>query len=126
MWVHIVFNEKNNGILIADFALTNNKVIMSTLFPYKNIHKCNWRAPHRKMKSQIKRVLINARHIKDAMNVRSCKRNNCNSDHFLVQIKLKPKILITGIRSSKKTERYDITKLNQTSVSLKYREKRTY
>jgi len=41
MWVHIVFNEKNNGILITDFAVTNNKVIMSILFPYKNIHKCN-------------------------------------------------------------------------------------
>ena len=79
---------------------------MSTLFPYKNIQKCNWRAPHRKMKNQIEQELINARHTKDAMNVRSCKRNDYNSDHFLVQIKLKPKILITGIRSGKKIERH--------------------
>lgn len=126
MWVHVVFNEKNRGILITGFAVTNNKIIVSILFPYKNIHKQNWRAPHAKMKNQIKRILFNARHTKDAMNVRSCKRNDCNSDHFLVQIKLKPKILITGIRSGKKNERYYITKLNETSVSLKYREKRTY
>lgn len=78
------------------------------------------------MKNQLDHVLINTRHTKDAMNFRSCKRNDCNSDHFFVQIELKPKILVTGIRSGKKTERYDITKLNQTSVSLKYREKRTY
>jgi len=78
------------------------------------------------MKNQIHHVLINAIHTKDARNVKSCKRNDCNSDPFLVQIKLKPKILVTGIRSRKKTERYDIRKLNQTSVSLKYRQKRTY
>jgi hypothetical protein len=78
------------------------------------------------MKNQIDHILINARHTKDAMNVKSCKRNDCNSDHFLVQIKLKPQTLVNGIRSGKKTEKYDITKLNQTSVSLKYRQNGTY
>jgi hypothetical protein len=55
------------------------------------------------------------------MDVRSCRRADCNSDHFLVQIKFKPKISVFGIRSVEKMERYDITKLNQTGVSLKYR-----
>jgi hypothetical protein len=63
------------------------------------------------MKNQIDHVLIKAGHTKDAMNVRSWKRNDCNSDHFLVRIKLKPKILVRGIRSGKKTGRYGITKL---------------
>jgi hypothetical protein len=63
------------------------------------------------MKNQIGHILINAGHTKDAMNFRSCNRNDCNSDHFLVRIKLKPKILVRGIRSGKMTKRYDTTKL---------------
>jgi hypothetical protein len=71
-------------MLQADFAVTNSKVTGSALFLYKNIHKWNWRAPHGEIKNQIHHVLINAIHTKDARNVTSCKRNDCNSDPFLV------------------------------------------
>jgi hypothetical protein len=43
--------ENNNGIQLQDFAVTNNMAIISTLFPYKNIHKGAWRAPHGKTKN---------------------------------------------------------------------------
>jgi hypothetical protein len=56
------------------------------------------------------------------MDVRSYRKTDCNSVHFLMRIKFKPKISVFVIRSGKKLEGYDITKLNQTSVSLKYRE----
>jgi hypothetical protein len=36
----------DNGIKLADFAIMNNKVISSTLFPHKKILKWTSRAPH--------------------------------------------------------------------------------
>jgi endonuclease/exonuclease/phosphatase family metal-dependent hydrolase len=58
-----------------------------------------------KRKNQIDYILINARHAKDIMDVRSRIRADSNSDHFLVRIKFKPKISVPGIRSGKKFER---------------------
>jgi hypothetical protein len=56
------------------------------------------------------------------MDVRSYRRADCNSDHFLVRIKFKPKTLVSEIRPDRKIKRYDLTEFNEKSVLLKYRE----
>jgi hypothetical protein len=59
--------------------------------------------------------LINAGHANDIIDVWSDRRADCNSDHFLVQVKFKPKIFVFGIRSDKKMKR-SVTKLMQTGM----------
>jgi hypothetical protein len=55
-------------------------------FPHKDIHKETWISPHG-YKNQIDRVLIDARHASDIIDVKSCRGADCDSYHDLVKIK---------------------------------------
>jgi endonuclease/exonuclease/phosphatase family metal-dependent hydrolase len=74
--------SNSNGELICEYAAANNMYIMSTKFK----HKGTWVAPDRNICYQIDHVLVNQHKSSMIQDVRTLRRPNCDSDHFLVKI----------------------------------------
>jgi hypothetical protein len=71
---HSLHNEfNNNGIMMTDFVVTRNLVISSMMFPCKSVHKETWICPDGQTRNQIDHVMIDARHARNIINVRSYK-----------------------------------------------------
>jgi hypothetical protein len=45
--LHEINND--NGIIVVNFAASNNLTIKRTNFPHRKIHKCTWTSPDRKI-----------------------------------------------------------------------------
>jgi hypothetical protein len=45
--LHEIFND--NGVRVVNFATSKNLIVKSTMFPHRNIHKCTWISPDRKI-----------------------------------------------------------------------------
>jgi hypothetical protein len=83
--LHETSNE--NGIRETDFATNNNMIIKSTYFSHINIHKEKCQSPDRRTNNQMDHILADGRNESSIMDVRSCKRVDCDLNHHLVQIK---------------------------------------
>lgn len=83
---HSKHEESNeNGIKLIKFATEMNMKIMSTRFQRKDIlYKGTWTAPDSNTCNQIDLVLIEEKHIKAIKNIRTQKRADSESDHFIV------------------------------------------
>jgi endonuclease/exonuclease/phosphatase family metal-dependent hydrolase len=81
--------SSDTGTRLADFSVTRNLVISSTMFPHKKIHKETWISPDGLTRNQIDHVMIDARHASNIIDVRSYRGADCDSDHFIVKIKYK-------------------------------------
>jgi len=56
---HTLHEDTNrNGELLCDFAAAN-KIVMSTKFQHKQIHKGTWRFPDHNIINQIDHILVN-------------------------------------------------------------------
>jgi len=51
----------DNVVRIVNFVTSKNQVVMSTMFPHQNIHKCIWTSPDGKTRNQIDHILIDRR-----------------------------------------------------------------
>lgn len=104
-------SSNGNGEKLIDFALSNNLVVSSTYFPHKRIHKATWTSPDGQTANQIDHVLIDGRHRWNALDVRSYRGPNIDSDHFLVRLKFRARI---DARNSRQPppRRYDVEKLS--------------
>lgn len=87
-------NSNDNGIRLLSLAFAVNMKVMSTFFPRKDIHKVTWTAPNGITNNQIDHVLIDLRHSSHITNVRSIRKAECGSDHYLVLINLLQRIKI--------------------------------
>jgi hypothetical protein len=67
-------------------------IIASTCFPHKDIHKITWTSPDGNTSNQVDHALIETRTASNILHVRSYWGANCNSDHYLVQIKYRGQI----------------------------------
>ncbi|XP_023724036.1 craniofacial development protein 2-like [Cryptotermes secundus] len=83
--LHDITNH--NGINLIDFAESKNLIIRSTYFLQKNIHKRTWAAPDVVTFNQIDHVLMGKRFAMNILDVRTLRGANCDSDHYLVQVK---------------------------------------
>jgi hypothetical protein len=76
-------------------------IVSSTCFPHKDIHKRKWAALDGVTFNQIDHVLIDKQFATNILDVRTLRGANCDSDHYLVQIKYRCKI------SFQKSNQYD-------------------
>jgi endonuclease/exonuclease/phosphatase family metal-dependent hydrolase len=90
---HNLHNTSNeNGEMVANYAISNDIFLISTNFQHKNIHIGTWISPYHQTISQIDHVMVSKEKMRLIYDVRSKRGYNCDSDHFLVQIKIKQKL----------------------------------
>jgi exonuclease III len=77
-----------NGEKLCSFAEGNNMVIASTYFKHKQIHQGTWKIPGKEQKNQTDHVLVNNRRKSAIQDVRVFRGANCDSDHYLVVVKV--------------------------------------
>lgn len=86
---HSKHSETNdNGLRLISFAASKSLVVRSTMFPHKDIHKGTWKSPDGHTINQIDHVLIDSRHQSAIEDVRSLRGADCDSDHYLVGVKI--------------------------------------
>jgi hypothetical protein len=71
---------------LIDFCTFNNLKIMNTFFKHKEIHKFTWEA--RGYKSIVDYFITNAKALKTIQDIRVCRRNGLDTDHYLLCAKV--------------------------------------
>ncbi|XP_055587587.1 craniofacial development protein 2-like [Uranotaenia lowii] len=107
---HQLTNE--NGLRLIDFAASKRMAVRSTFFQHRLPHKYTWRSPYQ-TQSQIDHVLIDSRHFSDIIDVRSCRGANIESDHYLVMVKMRPKLSVVNNTRNRRPPRLNIARLKQ-------------
>jgi len=81
-------NSNNNGVRIVNFAISKNLDVKSIMFLHQNIHKYTWTSPDGKTHNQIDHILIDRRWHSSILDVRSFRRADCDTDHYLMDAKI--------------------------------------
>ena len=81
-----------------------------------------WTSPDHQTINQIDHVMVSKGKMRLIHDVSSKRGYNCDSDHFLVQIKIKPKLITVNNRQTQKYK-WDRQLLNQKEKINKYQEK---
>jgi hypothetical protein len=118
--LHNVPNE--NGEMVANYAISNNMFLVSTNSQHKKIHLGMWISPHQQTINQIDHVMVSEGKMRLIHAIRSKRGYNCDSDHFLIQIKIKQKLMIDKNRQALKYKQ-DRQSLNQKEKISQYQEK---
>jgi endonuclease/exonuclease/phosphatase family metal-dependent hydrolase len=95
--LHEISND--NGVRAVKFAASKTPTVKSTMFPHRNIHKYTWTSPDGKTHSQIDHILVDRRRHSNALDVRSFKAADCDSDHCLVVAKVRERLAVNKQRS---------------------------
>lgn len=117
--LHISTND--NGQRLIDFAISKRMVISSTFFPHKDIHKITWVSPNGKTFNQIDHVLVEKRGASHIMDVRAYRGACCGSDHNLVKVRYRSRIIAKQALRKHNTAKLNVSKLNITSVKNEYK-----
>jgi len=116
-------NTNDNGSCLIQFATLNNMVIGSTMFQHKNIHKPTWTAPDRSFESQFDHMVIDARHMSDPLDVRSCRGGNVDSDHYLVIARMRARISYIKKIRGERVRKFCISKFQDENTTNMYAER---
>jgi hypothetical protein len=109
---YTIHNETNkNGQLLAQFPARNKLFIESTSFQHRRIHTGTRKVPGTGEANQTDRVLASLRHSSSVIDVRCHRGPNCNSDHYLVKVKVRERIAKTQIAPRIDKEKWDVEKL---------------
>jgi hypothetical protein len=81
-------------VRVCEYAIANNMVVASTFFQHKNIHKGTSISPDTLKLNQIDHVLVNNNKKQMIQDVRTLRGPNCDSDHFLVKVVVKQKLIL--------------------------------
>jgi hypothetical protein len=118
--LHEISND--NGVRLVNFATSTNLRVRSTMFPHRNIHKYTWTSPDGKTHNQIDHILVDRRRHSNALDVRSFRAADCDSDHCLVVAKVKERLAVNKQRSQRfNMERFNLKKLNDVEGKEQFR-----
>jgi hypothetical protein len=91
------------------------------MFPHRSIHKYTWTCPEGNTRNQIDHVLIDRRRHSSALDVRSFRGADCDTDRNLVVANLRERLAVSK-RAARKvdTERFNVKKLNEGNFKEQY------
>jgi len=112
-------HTNENGLRLIDFATSKNMAIRSTFFQHSFQYRYTWRSPQQ-TESQIDHILIDGRHFSDITDVRTYRGANIDSDHYLVMVKLRPKLSVINNVRYRRSPRYNLERLKQNDVATAY------
>jgi hypothetical protein len=95
----------------------------SAMFPHKDRHKVTWKSPDGNTTNQIDHILTDLHHKSNLQDTRSYRGTNMDSDHFLTIVKLRNRINKYYKKQRGNVQnRYDIEKLQDSEIAIKYRD----
>jgi len=115
--LHNISNE--NGEMVANYATSIDILLKSTNFQRKKIHIGKWTFPDHQTITQIENVMVSKERRRLIRDVRSKRGYNCDSDHCLVEIKIKQKLITVKNKQIHKYK-WDRQLLNQQEKINKY------
>jgi hypothetical protein len=88
------------------------------MFPHHNIHKYTWTSPEGNTHNKIDHVLIDRRRHSRALDVRSFRVADCDTDHYLAVAKVREKLAVSR-RAAQKVDmyRFNLKKLNEGKIN---------
>lgn len=113
-------HSNDNGQRMLAFATSNGMTVSSTTFPHKDIHKVTWRSPNDVTMNQIDHVLIQARYRSTIYDVRSYRGADCDTDHYLLIVKLRIKLKNQARVNQEKRTRINLEVLRDENVRKEY------
>jgi hypothetical protein len=98
--------------------------IKSTTFPHKNIHLGTWKIPGTNAVNETDHALVSLRHSTSITDVKSSRGPNCDTDRYLVKIKVSKRIDSTQKIEGVKPKKWDVQKLQENKeIKQKYQRK---
>jgi len=95
--------SKDNGTRFVKFTASRDIIISSIYFPRKDIHKQTWVSPDGKTSNQIDHIAIDKEHRLWIKNIRSFRRADGDTNHYLMVATLIKKFSTTWrMRKNKK------------------------
>jgi hypothetical protein len=70
------------------------KSVKSTIFPCRNIHNYSWTSPDGKTHNQTNHILIDKGRYSNIVDIRSFRRADCDSDHYMVAAKVRQRLSV--------------------------------
>ena len=76
--------SNDNGVRLVNLATSKNVIVKSTIFKHRNIHRQTWTSPDGLTHNEIDHILIDKRKQSSILYIRSFRRPDCDSDHYLL------------------------------------------
>jgi hypothetical protein len=109
-------STNSNGEWACEYAIANNMKIVSTYYQRKRIHLGTWTSPDGNTVNQIDHVMVDAKRKGVVEDVRTMRGPNCDSDHFLVKVKIRQKLIRTPINVNKQIKWNQNNPMNTTKL----------
>jgi hypothetical protein len=95
-------------------------VIASTYFKHKQIHQGTWKIPGNVGTNQTDHVLVNNRRKLAIQNIRVFRGANCDSDHYLVKVKVRQKLVKVYGNKAVKVNKWNVEALEDQRTKRMY------
>jgi hypothetical protein len=110
-------DSNDNAVTAANIATSKNLVVESMMFPHRKIHKYTWTSPDGKTDNHIDHILIDRRWHSSIFDVRSFRGADCDTDHYLVVVKVRERLAVSKQAAQKfDAERFNLKKLSELEV----------